>query len=110
MCKAMGITGIDFHTGNGWLRFGDYQPYPEYPDAINELKYVISELHKAGIIATLHTYSFAIATDSPYISPVPDPGLAVEQTFTLAEALGSETDTMKVAETTSGMSPHSIYG
>ncbi len=104
LCKRMGMNQIDFHGGNSF-RFGDCRPNPEtYPNGLASLKAVIDRLHAAGISAGLHTYAFFIAKTCPWVTPVPDPRLAKDATFTLAEALPAEGDTVRVVEPTADMS------
>ena len=104
LVKQLGITQIDFHTGSS-LRFGDCRPNPTlFPNGRASVKAVLDKLHAAGIAAGLHTYAFFIAKDTPYVTPVPDPRLGKDATFTLAQALTADADTVPVAESTEGMS------
>ena len=104
LAKNLGVTQIDFHTGKS-LRFGDLEPNPTlYPAGLEDVKKVVSRLHEAGIAAGLHTYAFFIAKDSRWVSPVPDPRLAVDATFTLAEALPLEGSAVLTQEPTKDMS------
>ena len=104
MVKGIGITQIDFH-GGGSFRFGDCLPNPvTYPNGRKSFKAVIDKLHKAGILAGLHTYAFFIDKRTPWVTPIPSPDLAKDATFTLAKSI-SETDaTVEVNETTKDMS------
>ncbi len=100
----LGITQIDFHTGRS-LRFGDCRPNPElFPNGRASVKAVLDKLEEAGIAAGLHTYAFFIAKDTPYVTPVPDPRLGKDATFTLAQALTVGADAVPVAESTETMS------
>ena len=106
IATAMGIGArqIDFHTGHT-LRFGDYEPDPAiYPKGLDSLKAVIDKLHAAGIAAGLHTYAFYVAKNSKWVTPMPDPRLGKDATFTLASALSETNQTVPVAETTKEMS------
>ncbi|UCH35938.1 MAG: hypothetical protein JSV65_06175 [Armatimonadota bacterium] len=104
VARTLGFNQIDFHGGNSF-RFGDCRPNPDtYANGFASLKGVIDRLHAAGIRAGLHTYAFFIDKRCPWVTPVPDPRLAKDATFTLAEALDVESDTMQVVEPTSGMS------
>ena len=94
------MTQIDFHGGSSF-RFGDFQPNPtRYPRGRDKSRAVIDELHAAGISAGLHTYAFFIAKDCPWVTPVPDPRLASDATFTLADPLAAEADVLAVSEST----------
>ena len=102
--KSLGLNQIDFHTGTS-LRFGDCAPNPKlFPNGRASVKAVTDKLHAAGISAGLHTYAFFIAKDTPYVTPVPDPRLGKDATFTLAEALPIDAATVPVTESTEKMS------
>ena len=102
--KGLGMNQIDFHTGRS-LRFGDYRPNPGlFPNGRASVKAVTDKLHAAGIAAGLHTYAFFIAKDTPYVTPVPDPRLGKDATFTLAAPLTAEAVTVPVVESTEDMS------
>ena len=104
LAQNLGMTQIDFHGGQSF-RFGDCRPHPSrYPEGYASLKAVIDRLHAAGISAGLHTYAFFIAKDCPWVTPVPDPRLASDAVFTLAEALPIEASSVTVLETTENMS------
>jgi len=104
LAQSLGITQIDFHGGNSF-RFGDCEPNPEtYPHGFTSLKAVIDRLHDAGIAAGLHTYAFFIDKRCPWVTPVPDPRLAKDAVFTLAEPIAPDAESVPVAESTEGMS------
>lgn len=104
VAKQLGITQIDFHGGTSF-RFGDCLPNPEtYPHGFKSLKAVIDKLHAAGILAGLHTYACFIDKRTPWVTPVPHPELGKDATFTLAEALDTEAQTVPVVESTEKMS------
>ena len=104
LAKSLGITQIDFH-GGGSFRFGDCRPNPaRYPQGFDSLKAAIDKLHAAGIQAGLHTYSFCIAKDCPWVTPVPDPRLGKDATFTLAQDMSAGDTIVPVLETTGKMS------
>lgn len=103
LAQSLGITQIDFHGGQSF-RFGDCQPNPKtYPRGRASFKAVIDKLHKAGILAGLHTYAFFMAKQTPWVTPVPDPRLGKDATFTLAAPLTAEGTTVPVEETTEKM-------
>jgi hypothetical protein len=104
LARSLGMTQIDFHGGSSF-RFGDFRLNPtRYPQGRASMRAVIDKLHAAGIAAGLHTYAFFIAKDCPWVTPVPDPRLASDATFTLTEPLTAETDTMTVGESTRNVS------
>lgn len=104
LAKSLGITQIDFHGGTSF-RFGDCRPNPSiYPNGFDDLKAVIDKLHEAGIQAGLHTYAACIAKEAPWVTPVPDPRLGKDATFTLAEDMTESDSIVKVRESTDMMS------
>lgn len=105
MLNGLGVKQLDLHAGYAF-RFGDYVPNPtEYPNGRDSLKAVVDRLHEAGIAVGLHTYAMFIAKNTPWVTPVPDPGLAKNATFTLASDLSDTGAEVPVAETTENMSP-----
>ncbi len=104
LVHQLGFNQIDFHTGSS-LRFGDCAPNPTlFPNGRASVKAVIDKLHAAGIAAGLHTYAFFIAKDSPYVTPVPDPRLGKDATFTLTAAVDEVAVTLPVNESTADIS------
>jgi len=104
LVQSLGLNQIDFHGGKTF-RFGDCRPNPEmYPRGQASLKAVIDKLHQAGIAAGLHTYSFFIDKTCPWVTPVPDPRLASDATFTLAAPLTAESAALSVIESTKDVS------
>lgn len=104
VAKQLGFTQIDFHGGRSF-RFGDCRPDPEtYPEGFASLKAVIDRLHAVGLKAGLHTYAFFLDKRCPWVTPVPDPRLGTDATFTLAGPLAPDATTLRVVESTKGMS------
>lgn len=104
MAKRLRVTQIDFHGGRSF-RFGDFEPAPDlYPNGAASMKAVIDKLHAAGIQAGLHTYAMFMDKKCPYVTPVPDPDLGKDATFTLAEDLAVDAKLVPVVESTAEMS------
>jgi hypothetical protein len=104
VAHAIGFNQIDFHGGSSF-RFGDCRPNPEtYPQGYASLKAVIDRLHAAGIKAGLHTYAFFIDKTCPWVTPVPDPRLGKDATFTLAAAVKADDAVISLVEPTTRMS------
>lgn len=104
LARSLGITQIDFHGGSSF-RFGDCLPNAKtYPGGWASFKAVIDKLHAAGLQAGLHTYAQFIDKRTPWVTPVPDPRLGKDATFTLAEPLNVEATVVLVVETTKDMS------
>jgi len=110
LARRYGINQIDFHGGVSF-RFGDCRPNPvTYPNGRASLKAVIDKLHAAGITAGLHTYAFLMDKNCPWVTPIPDPRLGKDATFTLAEALTPDATSAPVVESTKDMSAIVGYG
>jgi hypothetical protein len=104
MLKDLGISQLDFHCGHN-LRFGDYTPDPKvFPNGLADVRAMNEKLHAAGMMAGLHTYAHFIAKNSPFVTPVPNPGLAADVTCTLAGAVTADATTVPVTESTAGLS------
>lgn len=101
---AVGASQIDFHGGKAF-RWGDFEVNNEiYLQGRDGLKATVDAVHQAGMAAGLHTYSFFIAKDSPWVTPVPDPLLDADASFTLTGDIAEDADTIPVAESTESMS------
>jgi hypothetical protein len=104
MLGELGISQLDFHCGRSF-RFGDYTPHPEvFPRGSESVRAVTDKLHAAGMLAGFHTYAFFIAKDSPFVTPVPNSGLAFDVAYTLTDALPIDAATIPVAESTAAAS------
>ncbi len=102
LAKSLGINQIDF---DGMSRYGDAEPLPSlFPSGRAGLKAVVAKVHAAGLKAGLHSYSFFINKSCPWVSPVPDPRLGKDATFTLAQALDAAGQTVAVAEPNTNLS------
>src|SRR5436190_2378836 len=104
LVQSLGFTQIDFHGGRSF-RFGDCLVNPDvFPRGRAGFKAVIDKLHAAGISAGLHTYAFFIDKKAEWVTPVPDPHLASDKSFILAEDLLPEPTTVPVLESTEAVS------
>ena len=102
--QSLGFNQIQFHGGSSF-RFGDCQLDPAtYPNGLASLRAVTDKLHAAGLIAGMQPYAFFIDKRCPWVTPRPDPRLAKDVTFTLAEPLTAEATTVPVTEPTGSMS------
>ncbi len=110
LARQLGVTQIDFHGGRSF-RFGDFQPAPDlYPGGAASMKAVIDKLHAAGMQAGLHTYAMFIDKRCPCVTPVPDPRLGKDASFTLAEGLPADAKGVPVVESTAAMSAITGFG
>ena len=109
LCHDFGIGQLHF-CGGGAFRIGDYTPSPDlYPDGVDSVRRVVDKLHAAGLQAGLHTMSFSIAKNSPYVTPIPDPRLGADNIFTLARDLTSDAASVEVVEPTAHMPLRTSY-
>ena len=103
--KSVGFNQVQIHGGPGTYRFGDCEPNTEiYPRGTASIKAVIDRLHEEDIYAGMHPYAFFIDKACPWVTPVPDPRLAKDATFTLAEEITADAAAVPVVESTAGMS------
>ena len=95
-CQQLGISSIEF---SGAIDYGSYQPDPKvYPRGYDSVKTVTDKLHDAGIISGLHTMSFSIAKTCSWVTPLPDPRLAKERSYTLAAGISAEATEIPIGE------------
>jgi len=91
--KSIGFNQVQIHGGRGTFRFGDCMPNPtRYPNGVASFKAVIDRLHEEGIYVGMQPYAFFIDKATPWVTPVPNPGLAAAATFTLAADLSVDSD------------------
>lgn len=81
--------GIDCIHMSGWASsLGHYEPRAStFPNGLDGLKQVVHKIHDAGLRAGMHTLTGCISPHDPWVRPVPDPRLATDGTFTLADDL-----------------------
>lgn len=104
LVQSLGFSQIDFHGGRSF-RFGDCRVNPEvFPRGRDGFKAAIGKLHAAGISAGLHTYAFFIDKKAEWVTPIPDPRLGKDGSFTLAEDLSEEGTNLVVVEPTEKVS------
>ncbi|NUN70898.1 MAG: hypothetical protein HUU02_14445 [Bacteroidetes bacterium] len=80
--KGTGFDQVQFHGGTERsFRFGDLEPDRRYwPSGWLSYRPVTEGLRRRGVASTLHTYSFLIDRSSTFVTPIPDPDLAVSDT------------------------------
>ena len=100
--KRLGIRQVSFHQGSPYSQ-GDFVPRKAmYPGGIEELKEVIRIYHENDMLVSLHSYTFFVAHDSKYVTPVPHPDLDHIAEVNLTKAL-NETDTTVYVDTLDGV-------
>ena len=97
LAKLGGLTHMHL---NGWFQsLGHYQPRESaFPNGLDGLKATIDKIHAAGLKAGMHTLTNCIHAHDAWITPVPDPRLATDATFTLAAPLDSTSDVVITKE------------
>ena len=101
---TLGINQIDFHGGTSF-RFGDCRPNPKtYPDGFASLKAVIDRSTPPGSRPACTPTPSSSTSSCPWVTPVPDPRLGKDATFTLAGPLTADATAVPVVEPTEKMS------
>lgn len=97
LARRGGFTHIHFH--GWWASLGHYEPNRgRFPDGLASMKRVVDRIHAAGLKASMHTLTGCISTNDPWVTPVPDPRLAADASYTLARDLGPEDQEIFLAE------------
>ncbi len=87
----------------GCFRYGDYEPNRSlYPHGLAGVKAVIDKIHAAGMLAGLHMHSSGISKHTPWVRPVPDPGLFKDAHFTLAARVSRDAKVIPTVEVPRG--------
>lgn len=109
LCHEFGMDQLHF-CGHNRFRYGDYRPDPKsFPNGMTSARNVVARLHKAGIMAGIHTMSFSIEQTTPYVTPVPDKRLATEAVYTLADAVSADTEAIPLMEDVAGLPKEASY-
>ena len=95
--RRAGFTHVHF---SGWARsLGHYEPREKlFPGGIEGMKETVRTIHAAGLKAGIHTLTGCIATNDPWVTPVPDPRLVADAGYTLAEAADATGDKLLTVE------------
>jgi hypothetical protein len=97
LAKLAGIQEVHLC---GWEQtLGHYAPRKDaFPHGLAGLKAAVDKIHAAGLKAGMHTLTGAILPSDPWATPVPDPRLAKEATFTLAAPIDAQATILRTAE------------
>ena len=93
--------GFDcIHFQSGWHKsLGHYEiNTSRFPKGMDDLKATVDRIHAAGLRAGMHTLTGCISTRDSWVSPVPDPRLKADASYTLAKPIGAATDVVYVNE------------
>lgn len=100
--KRLGISQVGIHQGKPYTQ-GDFEVCRDmYPGGLEDFKKLIRIYHQNGIQVGLHCYTFFVAHNSKYLSPVPHPDLDHICELTLAKPLG-ETDSTVYVDSLEGV-------
>ena len=104
---AYSVDQLDFHKGGTTFIQGSFE-FPVTGSAANFKEKVADPLYRAGILCSLHTYSFYIDyAAKPILSdPKWQQQLEVLERFTLKEAVSANDTTLLTVEDTSGVSEY----
>lgn len=92
-----GFTTV--HFSSWWKTLGHYEPSPRlFPNGMAGLKATVDRIHEAGLRAGMHTLTGCIQPTDEWVSPVPDPRLAADATYTLIEPMDETSDAIYVLE------------
>lgn len=99
LVKQMNASMIMMESAVWSESLGHYQVNKEnFPRGIDGLKYVVDEMHRAGIKASLHFLPVLINDSDPYISPIPDKRLNVGGDATLLTGITEQTTELECLE------------
>ncbi len=92
-----GFTHVHF---SGWGKsLGHYEPSERlFPNGLEGMKMCVRKIHNAGLKAGMHTLTGCIATNDPWVTPVPDARLAADATYALAADMDEQSDTILTVE------------
>jgi len=97
LARKAGLMQIHFHPW--WQSMGHYEPSRSlFPRGLAGVKAAVDKIHAAGMKAGMHTLTGCIATNDPWVRPVPDPRLAADATYTLAADLDAKATTIPTRE------------
>ena len=98
LARRGGFTHIHL---SGWSRsLGHYEPNTSlFPNGLDGMKAVVRKIHDAGLKAGMHTLTGCIATNDPWVTPVPDKRLAPDATYALAADMDEGSDAILTVET-----------
>ena len=97
LARRGGIRYIHF---SGWQNsLGHYAPRESlFPHGLDGVKAVVDKIHAAGLKAGMHTLTGCISPDDPWVTPIPDPGLATDGKYELASDLQIDDSNVPIAE------------
>jgi hypothetical protein len=87
------------HFSGWWQSLGHYQPRTSlFPNGLAGMRRTVARIHSAGLKAGMHTLTGCISTSDPWVTPVPDPRLVADASYTLAQPMNVDDETVFVTE------------
>jgi len=102
LAKLGGMAEIHFI---GWEQcLGHYEPRKgAFPSGLAGMKTAVDKIHAAGLKAGMHTLTGCISPSDRWASPIPDPRLAKDAAFTLADPIDEKAATLTTVEKPEGL-------
>lgn len=101
--NAMALTkkaGLKYlYHGGPFLNWGHFDLNPdEFPDNWESMRRCVQRAEEQGLRLGVHTLSNFITTNDPYVSPIPDPRLAIVGSSTVSRDIGEQTRNIEIDE------------
>ncbi|NOZ23652.1 MAG: hypothetical protein GXP25_21460 [Planctomycetes bacterium] len=97
LARRAGFT--DVHFSGWWTTLGHYVPREKlFPHGLDGMKKCVEKIHAAGLKAGMHTLTGCIYVRDEWVTPVPDPRLAADASYTLAEPMDEKSTTIRTVE------------
>jgi hypothetical protein len=77
---------------------GHFPWRPEYPHGMEDLKKVVAQVSKAGILPGIHIHYNKAHKEDAYVTPKPDPRLNLSRSFTLSQNIDAAATEISVEE------------
>ena len=77
---------------------GHFPWRPEYPGEMGDLQGVVKKISDAGIVPGIHIHYDKAHKNDPFVTPVPDARLNLQERFTLAESIDAEAEVITIEE------------
>ena len=109
LLSRFGVNQIYFHQGTPFRHADFVFNESAYPNGVADVRKMCEAFNRHGFKTGLLTYDKFIPGDSRYVTPVPSKDLDVMRIFTLADALGTDEETIPVVESTGDVSETTGY-
>ncbi|MGC9317894.1 MAG: LamG-like jellyroll fold domain-containing protein, partial [Armatimonadota bacterium] len=97
LARRGGFTHV--HFSGWWQTLGHYEPSEGlFPSGLAGVKECVRRIHAAGLKAGMHTLTGCIQPADSWVTPVPDPRLAADATYTLARPMDEDSDAIYTIE------------